>query len=63
MIDASGRVVSSAPAFRPAVLVEEVPPAREGATPYSRAGDWPVAATAIAGLAIAVRRRNVSRSA
>lgn len=62
VIDASGRVVSRAPAFRPAVLVEEVPLARGGATPYSRTGDWPVAATAIAGLAIALRRRDVSRS-
>lgn len=63
VIDASGRVVASAPAFRAAVLVGEVPPARAGTTPYSRAGDWPVAVTAIAGLAIAARRRSVSRSA
>ncbi|MBI5168920.1 MAG: apolipoprotein N-acyltransferase [Candidatus Eisenbacteria bacterium] len=63
VIDARGAVVAEAPAFRAAVLTAAVPPPREGRTPYSRTGDWPVAVAAIAAVAIAASRRGVSRSA
>jgi apolipoprotein N-acyltransferase len=61
VVDANGRVVERLPAFERGVLVAALPPARPGGspTPYTRTGDWPVAAclAALAGLvALAARR-------
>ncbi|MFN8588082.1 MAG: apolipoprotein N-acyltransferase [Candidatus Eisenbacteria bacterium] len=63
VVDARGRVTRTAPAFAPAVLRAEVPPARRGETPYGRAGDWPVPAAWAAFAALAWRRRGVATAA
>jgi len=49
VVDPLGRVIRQAPEFEPAVLRGVVQP-RSGATPYLRAGDWPVIALVLAAL-------------
>jgi apolipoprotein N-acyltransferase len=57
VVDPQGRVIRQAPEFEPAVLRGVVQP-RSGATPYLRAGDWPVMALALATL-LAVSLRHL----
>jgi apolipoprotein N-acyltransferase len=62
LIDASGAVLQETKIFERATLVVDVPPARAGATVYTRAGDWPLWASALllaaaGGRAVVGRRR------
>lgn len=54
VIDPDGRVVSSLPLFRPAVLLGTVRPIARR-TPFGIASEWPVAALAILGVLITLR--------
>jgi apolipoprotein N-acyltransferase len=53
VISPHGRVLARAPVFRPSVLVASVPPAGP-TTPYTRFGDWPLAAALLSALALAL---------
>jgi apolipoprotein N-acyltransferase len=62
LIDASGAVLEETPIFERRTLMVDVPPARAGATTYTRAGDWPLYASAlllaaVGGRAVVGRRR------
>ncbi len=62
LIDASGAVLRETRIFERATLVVDVPPARAGSTVYTRAGDWPLWASALllaaaGGRAVVGRRR------
>lgn len=56
VLAADGSVRRMAPQFEPAVLEAEIQP-RRGATPYARAGEWPLLALALICLGLAAIRR------
>ena len=65
VIDASGAVLEETPIFERRLLMVDVPPARAGATVYTRLGDWPLAVSgallsgcAVLALVTRVRRRS-----
>jgi apolipoprotein N-acyltransferase len=56
IIDSEGRVLGTLPSFQRGALTEELQP-REGMTPFSRWGHWPVLGLSVLMLAIAVLLR------
>ena len=62
VIGADGRIVARAPVFAEAVLRAPLPPAREGGTLWTRAGDWPGALALAATAALALLRRRAGRA-